>query len=60
MDHFFYESRGKEKVKDLMEEGLRSQAYYRSGASKVNLVYKLPKLLLIALGILGVLGLLIR
>ena len=60
MNHFFDEMRGKERVKDLIEEGLRGQAYHRSGASKVNLLFSLPRLILIVLGILGVLGLLIR
>jgi hypothetical protein len=38
MNQFFYEQRGKEKVKGLLEEGQRSQAIYRSGASKAKQV----------------------
>jgi hypothetical protein len=38
MNQFFYESRGKEKMKDLQEEGMRSQAFHRSGAPKVKCV----------------------
>ena len=32
MNHFSYEMMGKEKVRDLQEEGMRSQAVHRSGA----------------------------
>ena len=60
MNQFFYESRGNEKVKDLLNEGQRSQAFYRSGAPKLKLLRGLPKLILILLGILGILQLLIR
>ncbi len=60
MNQFFYESRGNEKVKDLLNEGQRSQAFYRSGAPKLNPLRGLPKLILILLGILGILQLLIR
>ena len=60
MNQFFYESRGNEKVKDLLNEGQRSQAFYRSGAPKLSLLRGLPKLILILLGILGILQLLIR
>jgi hypothetical protein len=60
MNQFFYESRAKEKVKNLMEEGMRSQSYSRSGAPKLGLVHGLPKLILVLLGILGVLQLVVR
>jgi len=60
MNHFSYEVMGKEKVKDLQGEGMRSQAFQRSGAPKVALLRGLPKLLLTVLGILGLLGLLVR
>jgi len=60
MNQFFYESRGKEKVKDLLNEGQRSQAFHRSGAPKPSLLNRLPKLILILLGILGILQVLIR
>jgi hypothetical protein len=60
MNHFFYESSSKEKLRDLREEGMRSQAFYRSGAPKSNMLGGLPKLMLGLLGILGLLGLLIR
>jgi len=60
MNQFFYESRGKEKVKDLLSEGQCSQAFHRSGAPKLDLLPSLPKLLLGVLGILGILGLLVR
>ena len=60
MNYFFYESRGKEKVKDLLKEGQRSQSYHRSGAQKLGLLHGLPKLILGILGILGIQGLLGR
>jgi hypothetical protein len=60
MNQFFFESRGKEKIKDLMKEGMRSQEFHRSGAPKLNLARGLPKLMLSLLGILVLLGLLIR
>ena len=60
MNEFFCESSSKEKIKDLMKEGMRSQAFHRSGAPKLNLMGGLPKWVLVLLGILGLLGLLIR
>ena len=60
MNQFFYEQRGKEKVKNLMEEGMRSQAFNRSGAPKLALLRGLLKLIMVLLGILGILALLVR
>jgi len=60
MNQFFYESRGKEKVNDLMREGQQSQAFHRSGAPKLGLLRAVPKLAMTLLGILGLLSLLIR
>jgi hypothetical protein len=60
MNQFFYESRGKEKIKDLMKEGMRSQEFHRSGSPKLGLLRGVPKLLLGLLGMLGLLGLLMR
>jgi len=60
MNQFFYESRGKEKVKDLLREGQQSQAFHRSGAPKLEMSRSLPKLILGLLGVLGILGLLVR
>jgi hypothetical protein len=59
MNHFSYEVMGKEKVKGIREEGLRNQEVHRSGAH-TNLIRGLPKLLLFLLGMLGILGLLVR
>ena len=59
MNQFFYETRGKEKVKGLIEEGMRSQALRRSGAAKSEIQRNLPKLVLTLLGLLGVLGILL-
>lgn len=60
MNQFFYESRGKEKVKGLLEEGLGNQAYRRSGIAKPGILRGLPKLALTILGLLSVLGILLR
>lgn len=58
MNQFFYESRGKEKIKEFLKEGQGSQAFRRSGARKRDLIGGLPSLILVLLGILGILGLL--
>jgi hypothetical protein len=60
MNHSFLEGRSKEKVKDLLEEGQRSQAYYRSGARRSRSLPSLPKLILFLLGIVGLLSALMR
>jgi hypothetical protein len=60
MNQFFYESRGREKVKGLMDEGMRSQAIRRSGASKASPAHNLSKIALMLLGILGLLEILVR
>jgi hypothetical protein len=60
MNHFFYESSGKQKVKDLLNEGQRSQAFQRSGAPKLGLMRGVPKLAMALLGILGLLSLFFR
>jgi hypothetical protein len=60
MNQFFYESRGKEKVKELMDEGMRSQAVRRAGISRAVLRGRLTKTILIVFGLLGVLGLMLR
>lgn len=56
MNQFFLETRGKEKVKDLLEEGMRSQAHHRSGAQSLNP----PKLIVAVLGLLVMLLLFVR
>jgi len=60
MNDFFYESRGKEKVQELRNEGENSQAFHRSGAQSLGLLLGLPKLIIGILGILGILGMLLR
>ena len=60
MNHFFYESNGKEKVRNLRKEGMRSQEFHRSGAPKLGGFGGLPKLMLGLLGILALLGLLMH
>jgi hypothetical protein len=60
MNHFSYDVIGKEKVRDLQNEGVRSQSFHRSGAPSLGLLRGLPKLVLGLLGILGLLALLVR
>ena len=60
MNQFFYETRGKEKVKSLMEEGMQSQSLRGSKGTKSSIVHNLPKIVLILIAILGVAQLLLR
>jgi hypothetical protein len=60
MNHFSYDVLGKEKVRDLQNEGVRSQSFHRSGAPRLSLLRGLPKLILMLLSLLGILGLLVR
>lgn len=60
MNQSFYESRAKEKINDLMKEGMMSQAYYRSGAVKKSILSRIPKITIVILGILGLIELFIR
>lgn len=60
MNQSFYESLSKEKLNDLRKEGMMSQAHYRSGASKASLRSRLPKLILIVLGALGLIEMIVR
>ena len=60
MNHFSYDVMRKEKVRELQNEGIRSQSFHRSGAPRLSLLRGLPKLLSILLSALGILGLLVR
>ena len=60
MNYFSYEVLAKEKIKSCQDEGLRSQAVYRSSEPRLSVLRGLPKLIPIALGILIVLGLILR
>ena len=60
MNDFSYDVIGKEKVRELQNEGVRSQAFHRSGAPSLGLLRGLPRLMLVLLGILGLLALLVR
>lgn len=59
MNQTFYEDRAREKIKDLLEEGQKSQEYYRSGFRNSGLRAVLPELSLILIGVLGLLAFLI-
>ena len=60
MNHFSYDVMRKNKIRELQSEGMRSQAFHRSGARSRTLLGGLPRLVLGLLGILGLLSLLIR
>ena len=60
MNQFFFESRGKDKVKELMNEGTMSQAHNRARSQGPGLLSRLPKLVLIVLGILWILQMIVR
>lgn len=60
MNQFFYEQRGKEKVNDLMREGMTSQALHRSETRKPGVLRHLPKLVVVIAGILGLITFLVR
>jgi hypothetical protein len=59
MNHYFIESRAREKLADLRTEGIMSQAIYRSGAPRLGILHGLPKLMMV-LAVLGLLVLLVR
>jgi hypothetical protein len=60
MNHFSYDVMRKEKIRGLQTEGMKSQAFHRSGAPKSRLLSRLPKLILMLLSLLGMLELLVR
>lgn len=60
MNQFFYESRGKEKVKDLMNEGMTNQALHRTkGRSRFNFG-RFTMVMFVVLILAGLLAALIR
>lgn len=60
MNQSFYESRANEKLSKLRNEGTTSQDYFRSRASKANMLSKLPKLAIVVLIIWGLAQLFIQ
>ena len=60
MNQNFLEDRSNEKINDLISEGLISQEFYRSGAKKLSLFRHLPRVFLGVIGLLIILGFLIR
>lgn len=60
MNQSYYESRANEKLNNLRNEGMMSQAYYRSRRAKTGLISKLPKLILVALIVVGLIQMFIR
>ena len=60
MNYSFYEGRAKEKVREVLEEGKRSQALTKSCSPRISLLRTLPKFMLLLMGILGLLMLFVR
>ena len=60
MNQFFYETRAREKVQEIMKEGLTSQELHRSGVSRNGFLRGIPKLIVITVFVLGVLGLIVH
>lgn len=60
MNQFFYESRGKEKVRELMNEGMTSQLHHSSRTGKSIFSLGIIKLIMIVLSILGLAELLVH
>jgi hypothetical protein len=50
MNQYYYESRAKEKIRELQAEGMRSQAYHRSGAPRLSIFHGLQQMLKAMLG----------
>jgi hypothetical protein len=46
MNQTFLEERSKEKVKNVLDEGMRSQEYYRNRTRKPNPIQQLGKIIL--------------
>jgi hypothetical protein len=57
MNQFFYETRGRERLSELMQEGLESQAFRRSTGSRLRGDRRLLRFALVVMGILGMMGL---
>jgi len=60
MNQSFYESRANEKLNKLRNEGMTSQVFYRSRRAKLNFISKLPKLILVALILVGIVQIIVR
>jgi hypothetical protein len=60
MSQFFYESSAKDKIKDLREEGTRSQAFYRSRTPRPGLLPSWPGLFIGILTLVGLFMLLVH
>jgi len=60
MNQSFYESSASEKLNKLRNEGMTSQAYYRSHKVGASFFSKLPKLILVTLIIIGLVQFVIR
>jgi intracellular sulfur oxidation DsrE/DsrF family protein len=60
MNQFYFESRGKEKVRELLNEGVTSQLHHRSLVRKSLFSQGLVKLIVIVLSILGIAELLVH
>ncbi len=60
MNHFFFENQAKEKLNSLQQEGMTSQAHYRSGAARASLRSRFLQFLLIVLMMLVIFQIVVR
>ncbi len=60
MNHFSYEFMGKDRLKDLQQEGLSSQAAQGFGNRKFRFLRSMPKLILVSLMVLGIINLILH
>ncbi len=59
MNYLFYEQRSNEKVNNLLDEGQRSQAVYRSGAKRLGVTRNLLTFVGLLVGVLGLILLIV-
>ena len=60
MNYFYLESRSKEKMQELISEGITSQLHHRSSRSKNFFSHGIIKLIAALLSILGIAELLVH
>ena len=60
MNQFYFESRAKEKIRELRNEGIMSQLHERSSMNKSFISHQISKLVVIILSIWGIAELLVH
>lgn len=56
MNHYSMQTIMRDKIKSVQQEGMASQAFYRSGRQKFHLMHKLPRMIFLSLIVLGLLN----